>query len=299
MAEETEGVKSGIQPGDGSDSTVKASDETATPEPEDEVRFRLVESQDDPAAAKIPRERLNEVLAKQHAAETRVAELERHIRSAREPDNTEAKLRRPFGEGEEGDAALEAVKEVSTHTANQILENRIVELESRLEARVDAKLGGVTASLQSSEELAQMKSQGLIDDAAEKEISKRMSAMIANNPEWGKAGNQHHLLNEVYVGMQRGGEIKPQVIKPGFGGNSPMQPGTSGPAFGSSGQVSQQEVDAELRNTQKVFRNLQGLSIEKLRELDGGMTKQSLEQRQQRQQASPSRGSVAYTHTRG
>ena len=321
MAEEGTAAPGDVQ----ADDTAAAPSPEATgpepeqaPAPEPEIAFSLVDEttgdagatgEGDTEGSTVPSYRLREEAEKRRTAESQlqhaqqmnaVLQQQRYQASAQASpagDPEEERLRNLFGTAEEGGpAAYDAVKNVSEHTSRQLLEQAKNELRTEMRGEIQREVGGVTASITSSQELANMRAQGLIDAGAETEIGRRMSQVIAQNPQWGNVQNQRFLLNEVYVGMLKAGEIRPGVVPPtpatpSGNGNSPLQPGSGGQRLTAHQQ--KENLDVQLREMQATApKRLGHLSIEQLRELhknaigDEGVP-----------QAAPA-GPMAYVHRR-
>jgi hypothetical protein len=295
-----------------------------TPQTDPDIRFSLVDDTTEDAGSvegagterqQVPSYRLREEAEKRRAAEAELARTRQTIAMIQAQqqqaavsnpvaagETEEDKLRRSFGTEEEGGpAAYEAVKNVSQHEARQLINQAKAELRNEVQAEIQGQVGGVTASITTSQELAGMKAQGLIDASAETEISQRMGQAIAQNPEWGKGNNQRFLLNEIYMGMLKGGEIRPGVAPPpppatpSGNGNSIHQPGSGGQRLTPAQQ--RETTDGELRNMQQRFpRQFGNLSIEQLRELHTNALGDTADG-----EASPSPATgppMAYVHTR-
>lgn len=286
------------------------------PEAEPEIRYAYADTidQPDPGSApageeesgQVPSFRLREEASRRRQAEDNSALLiqqnqllQNQLQQGRQaPQDTDDgdELRRPFGRDEDGDTAYRAVRGVSEQVAQEAMGPMETRLRQELQSEFDTKLGTVTASIQMSEELTGMKNNGLIDDASEREIGRRMGEAIRQNPAWGQQANQRHLLNEVWTNMLRNGEIKP-TTRPATpsGGSMPLQP--AGATQLTEKQMSENN-DAQLLEIQRQHPNRFGaLSLDELRALGGPMTKETgtAPQQQQDQAPVPTR---TYTHTR-
>lgn len=178
---------------------------------------------------------------------------------------------RMFGDPEEGAGeAYNAVKAVAEHVAGQAVQ----QAAQNLQREMDKRLGGVTASLATSERLAAMKERGLIDDNAEKSIGQRMSQTIQQDARWGEPGNQPHLLNQIYMNMLESGEIKPGRRSPnpsnaGGMGSTMWQPGGHGQPDAAAQQAA---LDNQLREIQQRFpRRFGNKTIEEMRDMSASM----------------------------
>ena len=284
-------------------------------EPEPEIRYAYADTIDQPDPGSVPRGeeepgqvpsfRLREEASRRRQAEENSTmlmqqnqllqnQLQQSGQAPQDTSDTDEE-RRPFGSDEEGDTAYRAVRGVSEKVAQETVQGMRNEIRQELQADFDTKLGSVTASIQMSEELAGMKANGLIDDASEKEIGRRMGEVIRQDSRWGQQANQRHLLNEVWTNMLRNGEIKP-TTRPATpsGGSMPLQPS-------GSTQLTEKQLndnnDAQLLDIQRQHPNkFGGMSLDELRTLGGPMSKETGPAPQQDNQASvPSR---TYTHTR-
>lgn len=292
------------------DTNVQADDTAESPvpaggnEPTETVTMRMADDtapkEDDGKGeeGQIPSWRLKEEADNRRAAEDRAAQLERMLTIANARNNTnpqvteaggelEAKYQR-FGDREEGskeayDAVVETTREEITDSEARLL-NRVGQM-------IEQRVGAVTATMTTAQALSRMKAEGLLDNPAEVEMGRRMSAKMQENQAWGLAENQQNLIDTVYMEMLRGGVIKPRVgpppVAPGNpsdSGNMPLQPGQ-----GSGVARSQGDIDQELLAIQKAYpKTLGSLSIEQLREIDPGDNAPA------RQQAPP----VQYVHSR-
>lgn len=293
------------------------SEPASTPEPE--IRYASADtivqpdpstdSADDGASGQVPSYRLREETSRRREAENAAQliaqqnlilqnQLNQQQQSVAPAPGVPDELLEPFGNDEEGQKALRAVRGVSQHETREALDQFRGEIRQELQQEFDTKLGSVTASITMAEDLAGMKTRGLIDDNAEKEIGRRMGEQIRQNPAWGQKGNQEHLLNKVWTDMLRNGDIRPttQPATPREGGNSPLQPGGSRPTE----KQLRDNNDAELREIQERFPNsFQGKTIEQLRSLGGPQSSTvehgSRQPQQQQQTQLPSQRTFVHT----
>jgi len=323
MAEEAAAAPGDVQ----ADDTAPAPSPEATgpdteqaPDPEPNIAFSLVDDTTEAAGATgegdtegstVPSYRLREEAEKRRAAESQLQQTQQMnavlqnqayqtstaSKAPQAGETEEERLRKSFGTEEEGGpAAYDAVKNVSQYEARQLMEQAKNELRVEMRGEIQRGVGGVTASITTSQELSNMRSQGLIDASAETEIGRRMGQVISQNASWGEPQNQRFLLNEVYVGMLKAGEIRPGVVPPApatpsGNGNSPLQPGSGGQRL--TAHQKQESLDAELRQMQTASpKRLGSLTIEQLRELH----KNAIGEGEVPQQAST--GPVAYVHRR-
>ena len=271
-----------------------AAGSTPTPDPEPEIRFASADTIDQPdpgseapvgdeGSGQVPSFRLREESARRREAEQGYLLMQQQnqllqnqlVQTQNQQPETPStgemdELQRPFGTDEDGQQAYQAVRGVANHVARETVDDLRGEIRQELQSEFDTKLGSVTASMQMAEELAGMKARGLIDDTAEKEISRRMGGAIRENPAWGQQSNQRHLLNQVWTDMLRNGDIKPTTrpATPNGGGTNPLQPGAP--------RVTEQQLrdnnDAQLRDIQQRFpRQFGKMTIEQLRDLGGTM----------------------------
>lgn len=288
----------------GADDKAQSSEPTGAKDTSENITMRLAddtapEKGDGSEEQNVPSYRLREETDKRRGAEQRALIAEGQIQQMlisnaqnRPPAPTgespeEDPLVSKFGSLEDG--AQEAYDAVSSVSQAEIQANNDA-MYRRIMSDVDAKMGSFSAVTTTANSLSAMKTEGLLDNAAELEMGKRMSAKIQQNRAWGLAENQQHLIDTVYMELLRGGNIKPQVVAPGTpsdNGMSPLQPGGGG---GSAGVRTQEQADAELRTIQQQNpKTLGPLSIERLRELDPGPTPAMV---------SPNSQPVQYVHTR-
>lgn len=326
MAEETT-----ARPGDvSSDDTAQApapeaTEQQNTEEPASEpveespdIRFALANDTAGKASSgnenqegAIPSWRLKEESERRRAAEAQLAQTQQMmsgmINQQRVPaqqnpaqETEEEKLRRSFGSEEDGGPqAYEAVRNVSEFTTRQLIDQAKTELRQEMRGEVDRRVGGVTASISTSQELSDLKASGYIDDAAEQEIGRRMAAAITENPAWGESNNQPFLLSKVYLTMLQGGELRPGVTPsspatPSGNGNSMHQPGGGGQRLTT--RQRQENKDTQLKEMQKQFpKKLGNMSMDQLRNLYTDAVGDT-EGQQQGFAAPP--GTTAYVHRR-
>lgn len=260
-------------------------------EPEPEIRFSLADATDQPGdeeggeEGRVPSGRLREEADRRRTAEQQNAMLQQQnlilneqvrmssqqAQAAAPTADPESELRQPFGADEEGDKAFTAVKGVADHVAQQTAQSMREEIRRDLHSEINQKFGTVTASMNIANQISGLQEQGLIDESAGKEISKRMGETIQANPQWGQAENQEHLLNKVWTDMMRSGAIKPRTVNPSQPGSNgfPMQPGGGAPNGMSQRQLRENNDQQLLEIQRRNSRQLGGLSIEQLRELGG------------------------------
>jgi hypothetical protein len=260
---------------------------------DDTTSERSEEAKED---AQVPSYRLREEADKRRAAENRAASLEQALwqanananRPAPVVEDQESPLVSRFGDPDDG--AREAYTAVRD-TAAEVLSEQEERLYNRIIGEMDSRIGSVTATMTTAGQLSAMTKEGLLDQAGEVEMGKRMAFKISQDKAWGRAENQEHLMNTVYMEMLRGGQLRPRSgpppVAPGTpsdNGQMPLQPGGGG---GTT--QTQEQIDSDLRNIQRAYpKTLGGFTIEELRDLDPGAATQ------QPQQAP----SVSYVHTR-
>ena len=285
------------------------------PDPEPEIRYASADTIDQPDSGKgasegeeesgqVPSFRLREEMSRRREAEQAFGvaqqqmqllqnQLQQQQQQQVPVENVEDELRKPFGADEDGNQAYQAVRGVSEQVVNEMRQG----IRDELQSDFDVKLGSVTASMQMAEELAGMKTNGLIDDVAEKEIGRRMGEQIRNNPAWGQPANQRHLLNQVWTDMLRNGDIRP-TTRPATpsGGSMPLQPGATRLTTKQMAENNDAELLEIQRRHPKKFGNM---TLDQLRELGGpGTSTHTTGPSPEPAQGQP-HPARTYTHTRG
>lgn len=74
---------------------------------------------------------------------------------------------------------------------------------NRVGQMIEQRVGAVTATMTTAQALSRMKAEGLLDNPAEVEMGRRMSAKMQENQAWGLAENQQNLIDTVYMEMLR------------------------------------------------------------------------------------------------
>ena len=207
----------------------------------------------------------NEVARLSQQQQQYVAMLQQSMNQKNQPataaaEDPEAVLARSqFGNDAEGEAAFEAVRKLVQYEMKSGMKDVEGRLVQSTRQEVQGMLGNATGSLQTSQSLNDMQSQGLIDEATKTELAQEMGNILKSNPQW--QGQQPLLLKSLYGEKMMNGQIRQGVPRaPGGnaqGGNRmPMQPG-SGVAPQRNGAraaaAQQQSEDAELNEIKNMF----------------------------------------------
>jgi len=319
MAEETP-----VESASGGDTTTTVQgDDTpqaapaAAQEPSEPIAFSFADdtagngNEDNDVAANVPSSRLREEADKRRAAETANAQLQqqnammqamlqqRVNQNGQQPQPEADPLRQPFGNDSDGEAAYQAVKDLSAAEARTAVDQAKAELRSEYESTINQKFGGITASLQLSTKLNEMQQAGMIDDQASKVIGQRVGEFISRDPGW--ANHQEMVADRVWADMMRTGEIKARRVNPSSpNGNSIHQPGTGGMGAPSADDLRQMQDNkiADLRS--RFPRSFRNRSNDEMRASLGDVTQDTTPTVEG---PNPSTGEVAphmsFVHTRG
>ncbi len=246
------------------DDTAAPAPEAVNSEPQDEIAFQTEAKEQQPQNM-VPSWRLRQEADKRRQLEARIQGMLNNTQN-----NPEDAVRARFGAEEEGGReAYEAVRGVAQMVTEQEKERLRAELRAEMQAEIHGQVGAVTATMQTAQTLANMKASGKLDDAGEKLLGQRMAAIIQEDPRWGTAENQPHLLNQEYMKALLADEIRParraRSATPSNGMN-PLQAGGAGSVSKSEQQL-EREHDELLLDAAKRNRRTAGLTIEQLREM--------------------------------
>ena len=187
-------------------------------------------------------------------------------------DPTLQSIRAQFGDDAEGQRAFDAVLRISSTIAEKqtqkAVETALNRVQQETSGMVDARVGALTATMQTNATLQGWVDRGMIDANGLTEMTDRMRNAVTQDPRWGEAGNQPHLINQVYMGMLQEGKIKPGTYQRNPQGNNfPLRSGGRGGASRTQAQITASHEE-ELKAIQAKFpRSLGRVSMDTLKKM--------------------------------